>query len=283
MKKKIIGMFVCMLMIVPIVQVTATTTPSPTPLDRDMIDQYMDVYEATEFIPNSAWQQFVPTKPLQIAVEVMVCQQFSGSPDLTLSIEGPLGTVLSQKSLPASQIPANVVDWVTFDIPDVTLTPGNTYYIVMSYAPGGEYSWGGAYGNKYPAGESSRAPSYPDWDWCFCTWIEETTPNIVMGVKPTWRGIEVTIRNDGGEMPGESVNVNVYVNSLIIFRGDVSSLPIPIPEPAMTATARTGAVMGFGRATITVELVYNDEIISTEETKGVLFVLLVAGLPIPIP
>jgi hypothetical protein len=90
---------------------------------------------------------------------------------LTLSINYPLDTVLTSKTLPASKIHVAKCDWVTFDFPDIELTPPNKYYIVLMFEPVSDYLWGGAWGNPYPEGNSSL---YPDWDWCFRTYAERT-------------------------------------------------------------------------------------------------------------
>ena len=100
----------------------------------------------------------------------------TNSPDITLSIEKPLGTSLSSKTLPVSAINSGTCDWVTFDIPDINLIVGATYYIVISYPPGGEYGWCGAWGNPYASGVSDVDP---DWDYTFRTIVEKARPRIV--------------------------------------------------------------------------------------------------------
>jgi hypothetical protein len=181
MKNKIVGIFISIIFVVATVLPAAGITNQDTKSNRytgleissigQVKDQFQETCYMCDFFPNYAWQQFVPTISKLLWVDVSIATHFSGSPDLTLFIQRPLGNVLSQKSLPASAIPYGQCDWVTFDIPDVTLTPGETYYIVLSYPLGGEYSWCGTWGNLYPKGESDK---HPDWDWCFRTWASST-------------------------------------------------------------------------------------------------------------
>lgn len=260
MKKKIVGIIICMLIIAPVVQLTATTTTKTVKLNRDMIDQSMEVFDECVFVENYAWQQFIPTKSLQTKVDVMVCQHFSGSPDLTLSIQRPLGNVLTSKNLPATQIPAEICDWVTYDIPDVALIPGDLYYIVLDYNPGGEYSWGGAYGNNYEPGKSSRDPPYPDWDYCFRTFVVE--PDLVIpilnltDIKGGLFGISVLLKNFGNGT-ADNIHWEMNVSDAFFFypkykNGDLGGL-----GPGQYETIKISPIFGLGKATITLNCVYS--------------------------
>jgi len=82
-----------------------------------------------------------------------------------------LGTVLTFKELPASEIPFESSGWVSFDVPDVYLATGEKYYITLTAPLGSEYGW--CYSepdilgrDRYPQGNSSRGSGY---DWCFRT------------------------------------------------------------------------------------------------------------------
>jgi len=204
MKMKILGILVCTLMI------AATALPVVGTINHsvnnkgntsfeissmvEVMDQFQENCSDCEFFANYAWQQFVPTMVMLTRVEVSVAQWFGGSPDLTLSIERPLGYTLTSKSLPVTAIPDSYCDWVSFDVPNYMLTPGNTYYIVLSYPPGGEYGWCGTYGNPYPRGESNKDP---DWDCCFRTFADETQqPDIEIEIRyvPSYGA---NVRNNG--------------------------------------------------------------------------------------
>jgi hypothetical protein len=122
------------------------------------------------------WQQFKPTKEKLVRVEVKISQTCPGCPDLNMEIQKPLGTVLTSTSVPATSIPSGSCncDWVSFDIPDINVIPGEVYHIVLYYIGGAEYYWCGSYDNPYPRGRSSV---HPDFDYCFRTFAEMSTNN----------------------------------------------------------------------------------------------------------
>jgi len=113
------------------------------------------------------WQEFAPSKERLARVEVKIAQWYGGSPNLKLSIEKPLGTVLTFKELPASEIPSESYGFVSFDVPDVYLVSGEKYYITLTAPLGSEYSWAcSETDDRYPQGNSSGGTGH---DWCFRT------------------------------------------------------------------------------------------------------------------
>ncbi len=169
MKKEIIGILVMMLLIATALSSVGTVTVRTTPSTGEVKDQYQDECDECEFFENYAWQQFVPTMEELTRVEVNIAET-GGSYDITLSVEKPLGAVLTSKTLPYASIPSETCNWASFDVPDETLTSGSMYYIVLSFDLGGEYSWGGAWEDPYPQGDSSGGE---DWDFCFRTFVED--------------------------------------------------------------------------------------------------------------
>jgi hypothetical protein len=144
---------------------------------KQIVDQKQETEDECVFIPNYAWQQFKPNGNKLIKVDVKIAQWFGGSPDIKMTIEKPLGTQHAAASLPASSVPSGACDWVSFDTyPDISLTPGETYHIVLSYDPGGEYGWAGAWGDPYTSGISDRDVK---WDWCFRTYVEKSRPKTI--------------------------------------------------------------------------------------------------------
>jgi hypothetical protein len=139
-----------------------------------VLDQNQRKCEDCRFLPNYGWQQFVPKANKLYYVDVNVGHFFGGSPDIKLSIEQPLGNMLTTVSLPVTQIPDHYCDWTRFDFPDIQTTPNTVYYIVLEYDPGGEYAWCGAWGNPYPQGTSDYDP---DWDYTFMTYVDQVSHN----------------------------------------------------------------------------------------------------------
>ena len=274
LKKKIIGVFVSMLLIAATVLPVAGTIKQNEKSESNTIfeisslgevkDQYQeDCYECWYF-DNYAWQQFVPTKSKLLRVEVSIAQWYSGSPDITLSIERPLGTVLTSKGLPASAIPEWYCDWVSFNVPDVILTPGNTYYIVLSYPLGGEYSWCGTWGNPYPKGESDI---HPDWDWCFRTWVShgEIEPVPILefkDLKGGIPGISVVLENIG-DVTANDIEWSIEISegsllsmNMTLFLPIISGGTIDELGPHQGETINIPLLFGLGQATVTFDCKY---------------------------
>ena len=132
----------------------------------EVLDQQQTWSDECKYVDGSEWQQFVPTLDNLNRVEVKVGQWFSGSPDMEVTIEKPLGNVLTSAKMPATSIPSDRCGWVSFNVPDITLIPGTGYYIRVIAPRGSEYGWGIAYNDLYPLGISSQRPA----DWCFKTY-----------------------------------------------------------------------------------------------------------------
>jgi len=185
MKIKIIGNLICILLIVTAIVPVATSVNicRSYELLQGVIDQSQEERYSDEDVNEHAWQEFVPTGKNLLNVEVKIRLGFLWPPDLFLSIEKPLGTVLTSTSLPSQNIPWERSDWVTFDFPDIPLVRGEKYYIVLSHEPGGTYKWSGAWGDLYSQGESSKDPQ---WDWCFRTIVDRSKEKHCIGAGNKW-------------------------------------------------------------------------------------------------
>ena len=194
MKKKIIGILIVALLI-------ATTIPAIGNINtigfsnkfpatiQEVKDQYQESCGTEEYWlqcnPSKNWQQFVPTMANHVRVELHAGEWCQCSYPITLTIERPLGTVHTSKTLIYSDFPYNQNGWVSFDIPDVILTPGNQYYLVLTFDCGSEYGWSGSTGNPYPNGASSEGGTI---DYCFRTFCEEGGDPSMEVEKKVWNG-----------------------------------------------------------------------------------------------
>jgi hypothetical protein len=193
MKKKIVGILFCMILITISSPLTGGIMNklnntsindfnqdnndnldidmlNPTKLEQE-VDQSQEQCQECKFFENYAWQQFVPQGKKLLTIDICISQWYSDSPDLTITIEKPLGTILSSATIEAKSVPNIDCDWVSIDVnPDITLQKEQIYYIVLSYEPGGEYGWCGAEGNLYEPGESSIGSN---WDFCFRTIVSK--------------------------------------------------------------------------------------------------------------
>ena len=186
--RKVIGIFVVMLLLFTATSVVGTMNICRAPENSRIVmqgvkDQSQEDCPEKDWIQGGEWQEFVPMGKEHIRVEVHIGCYFAGSHPITLSIEKPLGTIAASKTLPAVVIPLNSEGWVSFEYLNVTLQPGQTYYIVLNFDPGSEYSWSGAWANPYPAGVSSRDP---DWDYCFKTFVSKSKTKVSIGAENYW-------------------------------------------------------------------------------------------------
>jgi len=109
-------------------------------------------------VPNVNYiiaQAFKPTKGLLTRVELMAGRNGTTTYDYTVAIRDDLmGPDLTAVSLPASEFIVENFSWVEFDFEDLTVTPGQTYYIV-SYTVNETdnwYAWGAKLIDVYPNG-----------------------------------------------------------------------------------------------------------------------------------
>ena len=173
MNKKTVGVFIMTLLIATAVLPVANSLKSKTILNLgEVLDQHSEWSDDCIYISDFEWQEFIPTMVIHTRIEVKIVQWYEGSPDLKLTIEKPLGTVLTSKEMPASLIPSGTCDWVSFDFPDINLLPGSNYFIKLTAPPGSEYGWGFSANGLYPNGTSSIWPA----DWCFRTFCLENNP-----------------------------------------------------------------------------------------------------------
>jgi len=190
MKKKLIVFFVCILLIATFVpSFRASITNEDLGILGEVVDQSQN--EGDEYIwlkqGEVAWQQFVPESKEFLRVEVKIKQLYEG-PDaapIKLAIEEPYGTILTQKELPASDIP-DQGNWISFDVPDISIEPGKLYYITLFFDGRADYAWCGSWGDKYPNGYSSNGEF---WDWCFKTYVSKTKSRYSIyneGSTPFW-------------------------------------------------------------------------------------------------
>lgn len=169
MKGKIIGILIVTLLIGTVITPSILSTDfKKSSSFGEILDQSQEFSDQCIYIDDYEWQEFVPTLDNLVRVELKIVQWYEDSPNIKLTIEKPLGNVLTQKELPVNALPEDC-DWVSFDVPDIDLSPGTKYYIKLTAPIGSEYGWGIAWNNLYPPGESSSPPG----DWCFRTYGEE--------------------------------------------------------------------------------------------------------------
>lgn len=174
---KTIGIIACILLL------TTAITPfvgaveiKQQPLNPGVVDQEQNSTTTIHWLPPTTpnWQQFVHNGNILEEVELYFGCYYGGSAPVKLSIEETLGTPLTEITYLATDFPANIQTWFTFDVPDVKLKRDTTYYIVVRFDVGSEYGWSGDTGNPYPSGGSSHTD--PNWDYAFRTIVDKSKP-----------------------------------------------------------------------------------------------------------
>jgi hypothetical protein len=159
------------------------------PETTDILDQEQSINtnSFTLFLNRYAAQSFIPQLDMLTRVELYVKQLGNPTDDLIVSIRDNLyGADITSISIPSGDIPISL-DWVEFDIPDIDVTPGNTYYIIIKTIDGSStqyYKLGYASGNPYADGSfwysndyGSNWGEFSTYDLTFKTYgyeVEET-------------------------------------------------------------------------------------------------------------
>jgi hypothetical protein len=148
----------------------------------EVLDQQQTQYNTNYAVYLARWggQSFIPTLGSLTSAQLYMRKIGSPPGDVVLSIRSSLtGADLVSLSKPASQIPTSI-GWVTFDLADLTVTSGNTYYLVLKTTGGDStncYYWGYGSGTSYTNGALWTSSDsgitwhqYTQYDFCFKTY-----------------------------------------------------------------------------------------------------------------
>jgi len=174
MKNKLIGIIVCLLFIASAIIPIASSIGKTTTLNPGVVDQHQDLITNVDWLEGGVphYQEFVNQGSTLEEIQLHMGCYYSGSYDMIVSIEKPLGTKLSFVTLTAAMFPLNSMGWMTINLPDKQLTRGQNYFIVVQFDIGSEYAWSGDNTDPYPSGGSSH--SDPNWDYAFRTIVDKS-------------------------------------------------------------------------------------------------------------
>ena len=177
MKRKIIGIVVCTLLMAittPLVSGTSVEKPAVIMIPSVIDQQQTKTPEIFTLIPDAQnWQQFKNRGEILESVDLHIGCYDSLSGWISLFIAESLTTSpLTGATYNPGELPENIQDWFTFDVPDVELTGGKTYYIIVTFGLMSDYRWSGAHGNPYKSGASSHPDA--DWDFAFRTVVDKS-------------------------------------------------------------------------------------------------------------
>jgi hypothetical protein len=136
-------------------------------------------------------QSFKPSIETLKKVELKLVRFGMITSDLTVSIrKNKDGEDLTIVSIPYDRVPTDNWKWISFNFPDITIIPNETYYILLSTHGGDNianfYTWAGnTDSDSYPNGEVwIQFTSSNDWkiwdppiDSCFKTFFEDSYLN----------------------------------------------------------------------------------------------------------
>jgi hypothetical protein len=148
----------------------------------ETLDQQQATFTTNFALYTTRWggQAFKPTLGTLTRVELYMKKAGTPPADITLSIRSSIsGSDLVSVSKTASAI-STTNSWVEFDFTDLTVTPGNTYYLVLKTTSGTStncYYWGYGTGSPYTNGNlwysatgGSSWTEYATYDFCFKTY-----------------------------------------------------------------------------------------------------------------
>jgi len=215
MKKKIIGIFVCMLLITTVLPISGLAEYNEKKAVNTKINDSLEIkpvgYQGNgEILDQSqtlqsgwAWylqptqwiaQGFKPTTTELTRVELYLYRDYDPPVDtiITVSIRNSLdGNDLTSTEIVAGYFTPNP-KWVEFNFPDIQVIPEQSYYIVARSdctSSSGAYAWACRFNNPYERGDAWISHDQgtewikidfeeePECDMCFMTYGINQPPN----------------------------------------------------------------------------------------------------------
>ena len=160
-------------------------------------DQRQEEYSGYKFsIYGSRWyaQSFTPSLSVLSHVKLFIGKGGNPPSSLSISLRDSLsGSDLSQTSISSNDL-TSTPTWVDIDMPDLSVTPGQTYYIMIKTtggSPSSTYLWGCGMSTSYSTGcfwysstGGTSWQSYPLYDFCFITYGQGTTAAAQLSYTP---------------------------------------------------------------------------------------------------
>lgn len=228
-------------------------------------------------------QSFIPTKNTLTKVELMIQRDELAIYPYTVAIRDNLnGPDLTTVSVPANQISSQSFNWVEFDFPDLSVVPGQTYYIISSTLDVFEnwYSWGLKLGqNVYPYGTVYVSTNYQaSWeensfaDMTFKTYGMDRT-ELEMSLTGGF-GITVNVQNSGSFI-AENLETTISIKGGMLGLIDSSfsqELTLLAPNDIQIITVNP---IGIGPVSIAVTTQASNAEQITKTVQGFLFLFII--------
>lgn len=270
---------------------------------NDELDQSMTDYDGSlpvgrtnifSYYANlSIAQSFIPQMEVLTRVFFLMARNASTSEPCVVAIRDNLTQEdLSIASIEPSAFPIvngtpteEQLAWIEFNISDIWVTSGQTYYIVVYTANVTDnYYWISGNGtNIYPNGtvylsinDGQNWSEFTDADGCFKTYgLHETFLQIIHkgGLGPSF-----TVKNIGNYTAWDVI-INVTISGGFVFVGKQFSLYISELPPNQEITLKPGfLVLGFGKVTISITLYAANVKEMTSTKTGMLLLFFLLGI-----
>jgi len=207
-------------------------------------------------------QSFIPQKGILTRVQLYIDKNevYGAKDPYFVAIRKTLqGNNLAVASVSADSIPEYAPAWIEFHFSDLSVTVGDTYYII-SYSTeqtnSGIYDWRGSSADPYPNGTlyySQSSGQYwtndPGYDCCFKTY--GYTPPVQIAVKTGFGlGISAVVQNTGSV---EYTNIawGIHVEGGLLGMINKTASGTLSLQPGESKTVSTGLFFGFGGLHIT--------------------------------
>lgn len=239
----------------------------------DELDQSMTEFDGTLSVGNiylgsyvnlSVAQSFIPQLEVLTRIQLlMACNTSTSQPCFVAIRDNLTSGNLAVTLLAPSEFPVvndtptqDQLAWVTFDIDDIWVNPGQTYYIAL-YTTNitGNFYWVAGNGtNIYPNGtvflsidEGATWTELADADGCFQTYgLHETFLEITPS---SGIGLSFIIKNIGNYTAWDVI-VNLTIDGgLVVFGKSFSTVQSELP-PGEQIIFRPGFILGFGKVTL---------------------------------
>jgi len=235
-------------------------------LYEDELDQFNHEDDNTAYViffEREDWyqglaQSFKPTLPILTRIKLFLGQTSEAICDLIVSIREDMdGNDIVSVSISPEEIPEYPdYDWIEFDLPDISVDVGETYYIVArcncNYF-NFTYYWLSNVEDVYPNGEHWVNNSPDLWrpsvgDSCFETYGFGS--GLELGINGGFR-VSAVIKNNG-TASANNVNWSIDLDGGLILVGSHTEGVIGELAPGATTTIRQTTLYGIGKTTITV-------------------------------
>lgn len=262
----------------------------------DEIDQQQENYDASTCLLGTMLfaQLFKPSFETLTRVKLFMNKVGNLYGNSILSIrDGLLGDDLTSVSVESIDI-TNELGWIEFDFPDIQVTPGVTYYIVLKPDPdsdGGNgfnyISWAFGLEDPYPKGMpfwkyngswSEGIPGQSSADYTFKTFgvkgNDESEPKletyIVTGFSLLL--VKINVENIGDETAHNVTISNISTGGNVIFNFQKSKLwSVDLKPGEKTVLDPNSVILGFGKFTISIEVTCDEGKSSTSSVTGLIF------------